>query len=131
MGTSAAIDSIAAQRDAFADAVRRGDAKAAATFYAADAHLLAPSAEPMVGRDEIRAFWQAGIDAGVADVSLTAAGAHQNGGFAYESGAYVFRLEPVEGARVVERGHYVQVYQCQPDGSWQRAVEIFSPRGGE
>ena len=80
-----------------------------------------------------RAFAEAdmGIDAGVADVSLTAESAEQNDGLAYETGEYVIRVEPTEGARVVERGHYVQVYQRQPDGSWQRTVEIFSPGGGE
>ena len=111
--------------------MRRGDSAAASSVYAANAHLLAPSAGPMVGREEIRSFWQAGIDAGVAEVSLTAAGIEQNDGLAYETGAYVFRVEANDASRVVERGHYVQVYQRQPDGSWQRAVEIFSPGGGE
>ena len=131
MSTTGAIATISAQREAFADALRRGDADGAASVYAPTAHLLAPSAGPMVGRNEIRAFWQAGIDAGVAEVLLTSAGIEQNDGIAYESGVYVFRLEPADASRVVERGHYVQVYQRQPDGSWQRAVEIFSPGGSE
>ena len=131
MTTLGASDLIARHRQAFADAVRRGDANAAASVYAADAHLLPPSAGPMIGRDEIRAYWQAGIDAGVADVSLIAEGAQQNDGLAYETGTYVIRVEPADGARLVERGHYVHVYQRQVDGSWQRAVEIFSPGGGE
>jgi uncharacterized protein (TIGR02246 family) len=131
MTTPGASELIAEHRQAFADAVRRGDANAAASVYAADAHLLPPSAEPMIGRDEIRAYWQAGIDAGVADVSLIAEGAQQNEGLAYETGKYVIRVEPTDGVRLVERGHYVHVYQRQADGSWQRAVEIFSPGGGE
>ncbi len=131
MTTPGAIESIAAHRQTFADAMRRGDSEAAASVYAANAHLLAPSAGPMVGRDEICSFWQAGIDAGVAEVSLASAGVEQSDGLAYETGAYTFRVEPAEAGRVVERGHYVQVYQRQPDGSWQKAVEIFSPGGGE
>ena len=131
MSTLGATELIAEHRVAFADAVRRGDASAAASVYAPDAHLLPPSAKPMVGRDEIRAYWQAGIDAGVAEITLTAKDVAQNDGLAYESGAYVIRVDASGGARVVERGHYVQVYQRQVDGSWQRAVEIFSPGGGE
>jgi ketosteroid isomerase-like protein len=131
MTTLGAKQSIALHRQTFADALSRGDATRAASLYAPNAHLLPPSANPMVGREEIRAFWQAGIDAGVAEVALTAAGTEQNDGLAYETGRYVIRVEPADGNRVVERGHYVQVYQRQPDGSWQKAVEIFSPGGGK
>jgi len=131
MTTPGASALIAEHRQAFSDAVRRGDANAAASIYTADAHLLPPSAGPMIGRDDIRAYWQAGIDAGVAEITLTADAVAQNDDLAYETGAYVIRVDANERARVVERGHYVQVYQRQADGSWQRAVEIFSPGGGK
>jgi ketosteroid isomerase-like protein len=131
MLTPGAVESIAANRNLFADAVRRGDAQTAASVYSADARLLPPSTSPMVGRDEIQAYWQAGIDAGVAEIALSASDVDQNEGLAYETGSYFIRLAGSDGARVVERGHYVQVYQRQADGSWQRAVEIFSPGGGQ
>ena len=125
-----AMTSIAEHHVLFADAVRRGDAGAAASVYASNARLLAPSAGPMTGREEIRAYWQAGIDSGVAEVLLTANGAEQNDGIAYETGEYVIRVEQADGTRrIVERGHYVQIYERQPDGSWQRAVEVLSPGG--
>jgi ketosteroid isomerase-like protein len=129
--SAAASDLLAAHRATFADALRRGDATAASSVYASNAHLLAPSAGPMVGREEIRAYWQAGIDAGVAELTLTVGSSEQNDGLAYEMGRYAIRVEPADGSRVLERGHYVQVYQRQPDGAWQKAVEIFSPGGSE
>ena len=64
------------------------------------------------------------------DISLDADGLAQNDGLAYETGAYAFRVDASGERRTVERGHYVQVYQRQADGSWQRKVEIFSPGGG-
>jgi len=131
MDMTSAREAIALGRDQFADAVRRGDATAAVTVYTVDAHLLAPSARPIVGRDDIRAYWQAGIDAGVADIALDADEVAQSDALAYETGAYAFRVDSGDGKRVVERGHYVQVYQRQPDGNWKRAVEIFSPGGSE
>ena len=122
-------DSFDRCRTHFLDAVRRGDADDASSVYDVNAHLLAPSASPIVGRDDIRAFWQAGIDAGVADISLEADELNHNDGIAYETGAYSFRMDAAGEARVIERGHYVLVYRRQSDGSWQRTVEIFSPGG--
>src|SRR5687768_8887425 len=75
-------------RALFVDAVRRGDAGDASSVYDVNAHLLAPSAAPMVGREEIRAYWQAGIDSGVGDVSLVADEITRNDGLAYETGGY-------------------------------------------
>jgi ketosteroid isomerase-like protein len=122
---------IAEHRALFRDALSRGDAELASTTYAPDAQLLAPSTKPIVGRADIRAFWQAGIDAGVIDVDLRTGGTTHNDGLAYETGEYEFKVAASGAGRVVERGFYVQVYQRQDDGSWQRAVEIFSPGGGE
>ena len=131
MSAPEAKESIAAHRQSFVDALRKGDARAAASVYTENAHLLAPSSDAVFGRDDIRAYWQAGIDAGVAEISLNASGSEQNDGIAYETGRYVIRVDGADASRAVERGHYVQVYQRQADGSWQRAVEIFSPGGGE
>jgi ketosteroid isomerase-like protein len=131
MSTRSSPDPIAKFRTRFVDAVRRGDADDASSVYDVNAHLLAPSAAPMVGREEIRAFWQAGFDSGVADLSLVADEINRHDGLAYETGSYSLRVGPGDGGRVVERGHYVQVHKRQEDGSWLRTVEIFSPGGAE
>ena len=127
MGTDPAREAIATRRSCFVDALKRGDAAEAAMAYSVDAHLLAPSARPIVGREDNRAYWQAGIDAGVADLALDVDEVAQNDGLAYESGEYAVKVASEEGGQIVERGHYVQVYKRQEDGSWQRTVEIFSP----
>ena len=97
MGTTAR-EAISLGRDRFVDALRRGDAQTAASVYAADAHLLAPAARPMVGREDIRAYWQAGIDAGVVEITLAANDMDQNEGIAYETGSYVIRLGGIDDA---------------------------------
>ena len=124
---SAAGEAIAETRAAFVSAVCCGDAAAAAAVYAASARLLAPSAELMQGREEIAAFWQAGIDAGISKVELEALQVEHHDGVAYEVGRYALRLESPEGATVVDRGKYALVHERQPDGSWLRAVETFNP----
>lgn len=114
-------------RSAFVAALQRGNALAASALYTDDAQLLAPSAELFEGRQAIGAFWQAGLEAGIAEVELIELRVERNGGVAWEIGRYALRLQPVEGAAVIDRGKYVLVHERQNDGSWLRAVEMFNP----
>lgn len=120
-------EAIAAAHRAFAGALREGDARAAAAVYTLDAKMLAPSAEPLAGRDAIEAFWRAGVGAGVFDVDLQALELEQRDNVAYEFGRYSFRLQPGDGTTVVDRGKYLLLHARQPDGTWRREVEMFSP----
>lgn len=79
------------------------------------------------GREAIAAFWQAGLDSGVAAVELETFEVERDGGHAYEIGRYALRLDGDDGAALVDRGKYVLVHARQEDGSWRRAVEMFNP----
>ena len=114
-------------RSRFVDALRRGDAAAAAEVYAEDARLLPPTAELMHGREAITAFWRAGLDAGISDIALDPLELERSDGFAYEIGRYRLQLDPADGGSIVDRGKYVLVHERQADGSWRRAVEMFNP----
>lgn len=118
---------IAATRAAFIAALRDGDAAAAAAVYADDATLLPPSAEPLKGREAITAFWRAGVEAGISEVELDALELEREERLAYEIGRYALRLQPADSGTVVDRGRYVLVHARQADGTWRRAVEMFSP----
>jgi ketosteroid isomerase-like protein len=120
-------DAITATRASFVDALRNGDAGAAAALYTEKAKLLAPSADLMLGRQAIEAFWRAGIDAGISEIEIEALEVAGDEQFRYEIGRYALRLHPAEGGTVVDRGKYVLVHALQPDGSWLRAVEMFNP----
>jgi len=120
-------DAIGQTRAAFVEALEGGDAPAAAALYADTARLLPPSAEPMEGRRAIEAFWQAGIDSGIAEVELESRELRGFDGIAYEIGRYALRLRNADGGMVVDSGHYLLLHARQPDGTWRRAVEMFSP----
>jgi uncharacterized protein (TIGR02246 family) len=120
-------EAIAAARAAFVAALRRGDAKAAATLYTDDATLLPPTAELIQGREAIEGFWRVGLDAGVAEIELETLELGREDGLAYEIGRYALRLQPVDEGAVVDRGKYVLVHERQADGRWRRAVEMFNP----
>jgi ketosteroid isomerase-like protein len=131
MTESLAEHEVATRRDQFLAALRAHDVDAACSVYAIDADLLPPAANAVHGRSEISRFWQAGLDSGMADIDLESRDLREQNGIAYEIGRYTLRFEPVDGSPVVERGHYVEIHKRDDDGSWQRAVEIFSPGGGE
>lgn len=111
----------------FLAALERRDAKGAAAAYAADAQLLPPFADVMAGRDAIEAFWQAGLDTGLAALELESLKLERTDRIAYEVGRYSMHVCSAEGEPIADRGTYVLVHQRQDDGSWRRAVEMFGP----
>ena len=115
-------------RDGFRAALRRGDAEAAAEFYVADAVVLSPSVPPVRGRPGVQAFWQAGIDAGIADAQFRAIEVSA-AELAYEFGDYSIRVVPTEGEPVIEYGQYVRVQRRLADGTWGYALEMLGPDG--
>ena len=111
----------------FLAALDRRDAKGAAAAYATDARLLPPFSDVMAGRDAIEAFWQAGLDTGLAALELESLKIKRNDRIAYEVGRYAMHVRPQEGECVADRGTYVLVHERQADGSWRRVVEMFGP----
>ena len=113
----------------FVAAIAAGNARAAARTYSRVARLLAPSVEPIEGREAIAAFWRAGIDAGIRDVQHERVQLEERGSVAFEFGRYAIRLEPDDGGPLIERGKYLLVHERHADGSWQRVIEMLSPDG--
>jgi uncharacterized protein (TIGR02246 family) len=113
-------------RTAFAAAIRRGDAVAAASIYADDATLLAPAADVVRGRPAIERFWQTGLETGITEVELEALDVQHSGEIAFEVGRYALRVAPESGMPVVDRGRYLIVHRVGSDGHWRRAAEMFS-----
>jgi uncharacterized protein (TIGR02246 family) len=120
-------EQILESRQEFIAALDRGDAEGVAGLYTEDARLLPPSAEPLRGRAAVRAFWQAGVEAGIDGIELETLEVRPEAGLAYEIGRYVLRLTPQAGAAVVDRGKYLLVHRLEPDGTWRRALEMFHP----
>jgi uncharacterized protein (TIGR02246 family) len=122
-----ATDAIGRARSAFEAALRAGDAVAAATVYADDATLLAPSADLLEGRAAIERFWRTGLETGIAGVELVVLNLRRQGDVVLEVGQYALHATPDSGGPVVDRGRYLVVHHVEPDGHWRRAAEMFSP----
>jgi ketosteroid isomerase-like protein len=117
---------LADARATFVAALGRADTDTLAALYTADATLLPPAAAPINGREAIKRFWKAGLDAGIVAMRLDAAGLGHDTRLAYELGGYELRLETAGGKTIVERGNYLLVHS-QDEGSWRRRVEFFTP----
>ena len=113
-------------REVFAHALRAGDAPAASAAYAEDAKLLAPSTDLVEGRNEIEAFWRAGIEAGIGELTLEPRVCEQRDAIAYEIGIYTLKVGSGDDG-IVDRGKYALVHERQPDGRWLRTVELLTP----
>ena len=106
-----------------ATAIRRGDASAASWLYADDATLLAPGAAPLHGRAEVEAYGRAGLDLGLRRLELERLRLEHLADAVLELGRYAVSLRPA----TAERGSYLVLHTQTAAGSWQRAVEVFSP----
>jgi uncharacterized protein (TIGR02246 family) len=109
---------------AFAAALGRRDASAAAALYADDGALLTPAADLIRGRTDIEAFWREGIAFGLSGIELEATDVTVIGAVAIEIGRYALRLD---GA--TDRGKYLVLHRRDGDGAWRRAVEVYNPQG--
>jgi ketosteroid isomerase-like protein len=130
LDTRPLAQALADTRARFVAALGRADTEALAAHYTSDATLLPPAAAPINGREAIRRFWQAGLDAGIVAIRLDAAELDHEIRLAYELGGYELRLDPVGATTLVDRGNYLLVHSRQDDGSWRRRVEIFTPAAG-
>ena len=106
-------DAVEAGNRAFITAFLRGDAKAVAGLYTADAQVIAPGSPVAKGRPAIAAFWQKSIDSGIKDVSLETAEVESAGNLAYETGTV--GLVAKDGT--VSNARYLVIWK-RTDGKW-------------
>jgi ketosteroid isomerase-like protein len=121
-----AAEAVAQSNRRFADAAARGDARTMASAYTNDADLLPPNAEALRGQVAIERFWRGGIEMGIRGLELETLQLEPADGLAYEIGRYTLCFQKEHGVPVTDEATYVVIHRRQPDGSWQKAVEIFN-----
>lgn len=116
---------IAARSRALMDGVERGDARAIAELFTADAKLIVPGVDGVVdGRDAIENFWQAGLSNGVKGLRLTTIDLDGDGRLLIETGTY---QALGAGGSDLGRGHYLFVWKKE-DGVWRIHRDIASAK---
>jgi uncharacterized protein (TIGR02246 family) len=119
-GVHAAIE---AQNKAFMDGMERGDARAVASVFTADAKLIVSGFAGVVGgREAIESFWQSAFKHGVKGLRLTTIDLDGTGPLRVETGSYQVLGA---GGGDLGRGHYLFVWKNE-NGVWKIHRDIGS-----
>lgn len=118
-------DAIEAANASFAAAFNKGNATAAAVFYAEDAAVFPPESSRIDGRAGIEAYWKGAMDAGVTDVSLKAVEVTEAGDFAFETGEASLSAPGVDGTKTVSTIKYIVIWKMN-GSTWQIYRDIWN-----
>ena len=115
---SATVEELGQMNRDFAQALVDGDAEAAANLYDENASLLPPNEPIVTGRENIKAYWQAGIDAGIVGASVKTIAASSDGDLGYEIGTFELRIKLENDSIIVDKGKYTEILKRNADGKW-------------
>ena len=102
----------------FAKALNNKDAEAASILYAEDASLLPPNEQIVAGRENIKKYWQAALDAGTTNVSVATISTGSDGDLGYEIGRFTLSYPGADGKMIVEKGKYTEILKRTVNGKW-------------
>ncbi len=102
----------------FAKALNNKDAEAASILYAEDASLLPPNEQIVTGRENIKKYWQAALDAGTTNVSVATISTGSDGDLGYEIGRFTLSYTGADGKMIVEKGKYTEILKRTVNGKW-------------
>lgn len=114
------LDQIKALDSGVADAINAGDAAAVADQYTDDAAILPPGSGRMDGKQAIQGYWQAGIDAGLREVSIVPTTVDVTGDSSVTVGTLTGRMGDAE-----LRGKYIVIGK-KTDGGWRIHRDIWN-----
>lgn len=106
----------------FVAAFNSGDSKTLATVYTQGGQLLPPNSEIVTGHDNISAFWQAVMDAGIANAKLETVELEVLGDSAVEVGQYILK---VADGTTVDNGKFIVMWKKE-DGEWKWHRDIWN-----
>lgn len=106
----------------FMEAFNNADAEAMSMNYTENGKLYPANSEIIEGRENIKAFWQGGMDMGIKKVILETDYAEGFGETAIEDGSYTLYAE---GDVVIDKGKYLVVWK-KVEGNWKLHQDIWN-----
>lgn len=130
--TTADEQAITAVSAARALAFNESNARGIAEHFTDDAILMAPGKPATVGRDSVRAYYQAIFDAYQPALKSHYEEVAVSGDLAYGRGEATVTLTPKDGgAPVTSTAKYLNILQKQPDGSWKTTHDVWNSNAPE
>ena len=115
-------EEIAVQDECFMEHFHRQDAAGLANMYTADAQLLPPNADFMIGREAIQAFWQGAMEMGLKEAEIEIVEVEQLDETAVEMSRYkLFGA----GKQLADQGKFIVIWKYV-DGQWKLHRDIFN-----
>ena len=121
---------ILAQEEQWNQAYARRDGEAIASFFADDAAMATPGEQLVRGKESIREATQAFAQDPNLNVTFRANNVQvaESGDLAYTRGQYMMTsTEASTDQPQSTRGHYLTVWQKQPDGAWKAVEDFITP----
>ncbi len=115
-------DNVIAGNKKFMAAFSQKDAAGVAKLYTKAGQLLPPGHEAVAGRPDIQAFWQAAMDAGLAQVQLETIEVEVCRQTAIELGKYMLVTSSDQNA---DTGKYVVIWKLE-GGAWRLHRDIWN-----
>jgi ketosteroid isomerase-like protein len=101
---------------------RSGDTANIGELYTEDGRVMPPNSSAVVGREDIRAFWQSLWKSGVREIILNEGNVEGCGDMATE--VSTFELVGKDG-QTIDRGKYIVIWKSQ-NGDWKLHRDIFN-----
>ena len=102
----------------FGKAINNKDAETASLLYAENASIMPPNEQIVTGRENIKKYWQAFIDAGVSDLSVATISTGSDGDLGYETGRFRLSIPGKDGKMTEEKGKYIEILKRDANGKW-------------
>ena len=119
-------DAIRAASIQFQESFAAADAASVASYYTIDAALLPAGGPRVEGRQAIQDYWQAAMDAGIADLQLNTLEIEDDDDLAYETGSYSLSTPMEDGTLGTVTGHYLVVWEEGDDDLWRMHRDIWN-----
>jgi len=98
------------------------------SYYADDAMFLIANMPPAMGRDAIAKMVAEFAADPALSITWTPEKIEVSGDLAYSQGPYTGTMtDPDRKKPVTEKGHYLEVFKRQADGSWKVVADVSSP----
>jgi len=128
-GTSTLVDEVGIDRlrDTHVAALNNGDAEAWVACFTDDGVQMPPHFATNVGKAAVRGWSQGFLSLFGCRFSLSVDEVRVASDWAFERGRYTIALTPKAGGGPMnDSGKYITIYQCQSDGSWKIARDIWN-----